>query len=461
MSEIRYNNEYGTLGQSIGSASVGQVQTFPNLFASAPDFTTLANGDYIKLCVDANTDDFEVMYLTSYTADSVSGTVTRAAEDSANWPAVGHTTSSIWGNNPTTLDFSRLITYSFSWETSNLSTGIVVATVAAGEAITLVGASIPTEWEVGVLPLLATNSPSIPLTVTGTGATSLANASVSIPLTIITSINDTFNYSPMGVNTQTFTVAEGDYTTLVEVIAAMGAAVGAVEGDPFSAFVTPTNGGSGKILLTERFSMSGSTLTEGDGGAATLGFTGNPNDFTGSTASSNDSFVWAGETYQVPFGAYSTAAEVGAAMSAAFDGTQLLGYDMTVSIFGGKILLTPVPGNVSAGNAFATGDPDVLAALGFTNGQEFHGGIAILALGTAPYDGAIVSKEIDNHADTIVDAPLVFPVASGTGGLLLNPFTGSPCNIYLTVSDGYDGPSGATSGTGNLFIVIDEFFPTL
>jgi hypothetical protein len=106
MAEIRYNNGFGFLGANLSSSTPGTSQTIPNLFAVAPDFATLGGSDYIKLCLDAGEGNFEIVYLTSYIAGGTTGTITRAAEDSTNWPAVAHSANaSTWQCAPTILDF--------------------------------------------------------------------------------------------------------------------------------------------------------------------------------------------------------------------------------------------------------------------------------------------------------------------------------------------------------------------
>ena len=100
MPEVRYNNAYGVLGTTLDAPAAGTSEAITNLFAVAPNFATLEEGYFIKLCLDANTDDFEIVYLTSYTQGSKNGTITRGAEDATNWPPVTHGTTSTWGQNP-------------------------------------------------------------------------------------------------------------------------------------------------------------------------------------------------------------------------------------------------------------------------------------------------------------------------------------------------------------------------
>lgn len=101
MSEVRYNNQGGNLGAAL-TASTTTIT-----FSTAPNFATLSGGEYIKLVLDYGTSSFEIVYLTAYTATSTTGTITRAAEDSANWPATSHSSGTgTWSCNPTVDDFT-------------------------------------------------------------------------------------------------------------------------------------------------------------------------------------------------------------------------------------------------------------------------------------------------------------------------------------------------------------------
>jgi hypothetical protein len=123
----------------------------------------------------------------------------------------------------------------------------------------------------------------------GTAATVLADSAPTLPLTIVASVNDTFVFTGDGGggSPETFTLAPGVYTTIAEVVTAMGAALGEST-EAFSTLVTPSND-SGSILLTMVSGTTGgngNTLSGGDGGAAALGFTGNPDVFAGGANSS-------------------------------------------------------------------------------------------------------------------------------------------------------------------------------
>lgn len=110
MTEILYNNQTGQLGTPIRTTpSPGTAEGYDHLFASPPNFATLAPGDYIKIVVSTELQGFadptyEIWYLTSFTAGGVGGTIVRAAQDAAHWPPVQHVEGALWGCNLTIAD---------------------------------------------------------------------------------------------------------------------------------------------------------------------------------------------------------------------------------------------------------------------------------------------------------------------------------------------------------------------
>lgn len=107
MSEIRYNNQGGSLGTTLDAPAAGTSQVINGLFAVAPDFATLTSGQFIKILLfDPIFGAYEITYLTAYTAGSRNGTLTRGAEDAANWPPVAHAQlTGEWANVPSAADF--------------------------------------------------------------------------------------------------------------------------------------------------------------------------------------------------------------------------------------------------------------------------------------------------------------------------------------------------------------------
>lgn len=109
--ELQYNNEQGFLGANLAPSTPGTSQAITNLFQVAPNFATITGSQFIKLALDAGASNYEIVYLTAYTAGSKNGTITRAAEDSTNWGAGTHTSgTSSWQCVPTVSDFTTLAT---------------------------------------------------------------------------------------------------------------------------------------------------------------------------------------------------------------------------------------------------------------------------------------------------------------------------------------------------------------
>lgn len=94
---LSYNNQGGALGADPGVS--GTTLTF----GLAPNFATLTGGQYIPIILDPGLGTFEIVYLTAYTSGQTTGTMTRQAEDSGNWPEVAHP-SGTWVQAPTYLD---------------------------------------------------------------------------------------------------------------------------------------------------------------------------------------------------------------------------------------------------------------------------------------------------------------------------------------------------------------------
>lgn len=101
MTELRYDNALGKLGDSLSSSG-----TAINFGATAPPFATLTGSDYIKLILEPATDvpsaNYEVAYLTAYTATATTGTILRAQEGTTG---VAHASGVLWVCGPTSDDF--------------------------------------------------------------------------------------------------------------------------------------------------------------------------------------------------------------------------------------------------------------------------------------------------------------------------------------------------------------------
>lgn len=149
MAEIAYNNQSGIINFNLTAPSAGTSQTITGLFTVAPTFATLVSPNYVKLVLDNGTANFEIVYLTAYTAASLNGTITRGAEDATNWPPVPHAaTTSTWSNNPTVANYGLF----FGNQATNVVSASTTAytltapSVAVIDDITLSGNCVITGW---------------------------------------------------------------------------------------------------------------------------------------------------------------------------------------------------------------------------------------------------------------------------------------------------------------------------
>lgn len=116
MARLRYNNQSGTLGAALTNS--GTTITF----AAAPNFATIAGSDTIPIELEPGSANFEIIYLSAYTAGATTGTITRAAEDGALWPAVAHANGVNWVHAPAAADLT----------TATPNSVIVAGGIAAG-----------------------------------------------------------------------------------------------------------------------------------------------------------------------------------------------------------------------------------------------------------------------------------------------------------------------------------------
>lgn len=104
MTRLRYNNQGGNLGAGLSNS--GTTITF----AVAPGFATLASPDYIPIELEPGfgtvpNPNFEVIYLTGYTAGATTGTVQRGME---NTSPIAHSNGVSWAHAPSALDIGTL-----------------------------------------------------------------------------------------------------------------------------------------------------------------------------------------------------------------------------------------------------------------------------------------------------------------------------------------------------------------
>jgi hypothetical protein len=129
-----------------------------------------------------------------------------------------------------------------------------------------------------------------------------------LPLVISTGVNDTFVYTPASTGVpETFTMAPGTLTLMPNVISTMGAAIGSAHGESFGAAAgglslnwTATN--QIEVSFTSSYSTvhNGDKISEGNGGAAALGFTANPDVASGGTWGNGAGIDFLQKVFQYP-----------------------------------------------------------------------------------------------------------------------------------------------------------------
>ena len=100
MARLRYNNQAGQIAQSLPASGANAVVTFIN----PPNFATVNAPDYIALNLAPGAGNYEIVWLTAYTAGSRIGTIQRNVEDNGNWPPSQHPAGEYWECGPTTGD---------------------------------------------------------------------------------------------------------------------------------------------------------------------------------------------------------------------------------------------------------------------------------------------------------------------------------------------------------------------
>lgn len=185
-------------------------------------------------------------------------------------------------------------------------TGIPFSLSAAN--VTLIAAGAPPSGDRASGAFLTTDPVCVVVSQDGTptvqATVNADEAPPTIPLTIVTSVNDTFIFTGAsgGGSPETFTMAPGVYATLNAILVAMAAATGSVSGEHFSTLCSIDDSPNYLQLTVEvdtGIVGNGDTITEGNGGAAALGFTGNPDTFAGGTGGNPGSTLGAGILYLV------------------------------------------------------------------------------------------------------------------------------------------------------------------
>lgn len=135
----------------------------------------------------------------------------------------------------------------------------------------------PNNYLAGPRSIDITPTPSVAAHVT-------APSDPTLPLTIVAATNDTFILTSTNDpnSPDTFTIAPGVYTTIAELVTAVSEATSTASPNlPFSTYVNVSHVTT-KVKFTEviRGTVGNAdTITEGNAGAAAIGFTGNPDDF--------------------------------------------------------------------------------------------------------------------------------------------------------------------------------------
>lgn len=270
MTAIRLNNISDFSGAN-GITFADSVTTTGDWITSPP-FPDIASGDFARVVINGDTVLEEIAWLNGpFTAgDTSSPNFTRAAEPTALGQTAFACTNAPWRHGPTTLDFIPNFLGEGSPENSHPALfGQTYQDVSGydGSAGSTSGLYIFT------LP----NSD-------GVAATAFGDNPATLPLTVVTGVNDEFVYTPIATGTpETFTIAAGTYSTFGALAAAIDAALG-ISAEAFSTIATASNAGGGQVRLTTvAISTANTGDTFGPGAndvSVALGFTENPNVFS-------------------------------------------------------------------------------------------------------------------------------------------------------------------------------------
>lgn len=137
MGRILYNNEAGQISNSLpGNGNTAIIK-----FINAPNFATLASPNYIPLVLAPGAPNFEIVWLTAYTAGSLTGTITRNVEDNGNWAPRHHPPGEFWVCAATVQDLGTG-TLTGDVSTTGVSGATVLNATANVESIIRASASL-------------------------------------------------------------------------------------------------------------------------------------------------------------------------------------------------------------------------------------------------------------------------------------------------------------------------------
>lgn len=175
MARLRYNNSLGTLGGSLTDS--GTTITF----AVAPAWATLSGSDYIPLTLDPPTDlpnaDFEIVYVTAYTATDTTATISRGQEGTSG---VAHTSGATWLCGPVVDDFEVIGPSAFQ-------SVVILDTAPTAGQVLIASDATDASWEDNdtIDGVTVSGSPSSGqvLTATSSSAADWQTPTVYVPLT--------------------------------------------------------------------------------------------------------------------------------------------------------------------------------------------------------------------------------------------------------------------------------------
>jgi hypothetical protein len=250
------------------------------------------------------------------------------------------------------------------------------------------------------------------------GAAMVASSGPVLPITVVTGVNDTFTYTPVGTGIpEVFTVAAGTDSTLAELFAALNAATG-TSSDTFSDYGTFQQSGNGLYVNGGSIAV-GDTLTSGPTDIlASIGFT------SGVTAAqTSDTVTLVNSLFIDPTSAglaspdntsYLSLAQAGGTGNLTIDGSlqiaassgvQISGAGSTVAVGEGGDAVTIASSSGGTLGFFAT--TPVAQPGAPSSAQEFYDSIASTGLiasgGTIPGGGGAPGTTVESYINSPVD----------------------------------------------------------
>lgn len=280
MSRLRFNN-ISSFGMT-NPITFADDSTTTGTFGSDPGFPDIASGDYVAIPVAPDTTNEEIVWLEGpfTSGDTAPTTFLRGQEGST---AVAHAAAT-WVHGSTVFDFIPNLIGDGSPE------GAVAAEL--GQFYTDGSGYDGSMGSTTGLFMFGRSTPD------GVAATTSSDSAPTLPLTVVTGVNDEFVYTPISTDTpETFTVAAGVYATLDDVIAAMAAALGS-SAERFDTIATPSNNGTNIVVTINVVGIAHNGDSVGEGAndvIVAMGFLENPNEFFGGVDTNTGWFQLAGD----------------------------------------------------------------------------------------------------------------------------------------------------------------------